>query len=258
MTDTTAEPTAAALAAHHQRVTAMLADPDCVGELLLVGLAMARSIDLADPPSTDGGGMPMKTIAEQVYGRRWLPTSLLGVGILSDHADANPYRRIRDLFRADRRRYRPDDTDRYHSVLCSRPMVRRDGLCGRDASHRKVVTDPANGERRWLGACSNKACRVWLAGVLARNCADLADRAVPVPAANTGGVLERHLPEIDWWAVWRAVDPKWSPPPEGRRFERPTLTLLLGEVVPGRDVNDREPAPTGPRPTLVALEGGWR
>ena len=35
----------------------------------------------------------------------------------------------------DRRRYRSDDVDRWWGVTCGRPMVRRDGLCGRDASH---------------------------------------------------------------------------------------------------------------------------
>jgi len=55
----------------------MLADPECVGELLLVGLAMARSIDLGDPEFASNGTMPMRVIAEQVYGRHYLPSPML-------------------------------------------------------------------------------------------------------------------------------------------------------------------------------------
>lgn len=246
-------PSYTALRDHNRRVAGMLADPECVGEVLLVGIGMARCVDLDEPPWGEDGSMPMKVIAEQVYGRRWLPTRLLGAGNLSTTADTNPFRRIRDVFRADRRRYEPADTDRWAFVACGRPMVRRDGLCGRSASRKVRVTDPVSGLRQWLGACSNGACRLWLEGLLVRNSAELAATPPPAPAANTGGVLERHLPEVDWWAVWRAVDSTWSPPPEGRAFERPTLRLLVAEDGDG----EPEPVVTG-RPVLVVHEGGWR
>ncbi|MEU8334836.1 hypothetical protein [Micromonospora tulbaghiae] len=254
----TMTPSAADLHAHNQRISRMLADPECVGELLLVGIGMARCVDLSDPPWGDNGAMPMKTLAETLYGRRWLPTSFVGVGSLSTTADSNPYRRIRSLFYADRRRYSATaDGDRaWADVTCGRPMVRRDGLCGRSASsNARRLTDPATGQRRWVGCCSQPACKQWFTDLLARNAAELAANPVPEPAANTGGVLERHLPEIDWWAVWRRVDPQWSPPPEGRRFERPTLRLLVTDD----DLAEAgvEPEPRV-RPALVALEGGWR
>lgn len=44
-------PTAEQLLAHNDRVRRMLADPECVGELLLVGIGMARcGDDTAAPP----------------------------------------------------------------------------------------------------------------------------------------------------------------------------------------------------------------
>jgi hypothetical protein len=242
----------AALRAHHQRLTGMYADPECVGELLLVGAAMGRSIDLGDPGWVDGS-MPMKAIADAVYGHHWLPGQMLVPG--RHRGDDHPRKRIRSVFFADRRRYDPDsdpDATQWAMLTCGRPMVRRDGLCHRHATNSKRLTDPATGLRSYVGACGQKACKAWLADLLERNRTELAANPAPTPAANTGGVLERHLPEIDWWAVWRHVDKNWSPPPEGRPFERPTLKL----VVDG-PVEDEVPAVTA-RPVLQVLEGGWR
>lgn len=244
---------AQALHAHDRRVASMLADPECVGELLLVGIAMARSLDLNDPGWVNDR-MPMKTIAERIYGRHWLPAYLLYPG--RNRADTNPWRRLRDVFRHDRRRYEPAARPGYDSGTCGRPMIRRDGLCGRNATTWRTMTDPTNGHRTRIGACSQKPCKQWLTDLHSRNQAELDTNPPPEPAANTGGVLERHLPEIDWWKVWRAVDPTWSPPPEGRAFERPRLTLLIGD---GSDCDDAQPEPpVAGRPQLTVVEGGWR
>lgn len=247
---TAASPTA--LIRHNQRIAGMLADHECVGELLLVGIAMARAVDLGDPPWHDGT-MDIRAIAEQVYGRRQQPGPIVGALRYSDRGDHRPRRRIRDIFHLDRRRYCPDvDGDRgWHSVTCGRPMIRRPGLCDRNASNPVRLVDPVNGTRRWVGACSHRACQDWLSGVVARNRDELAGHPAPQPPANTGGVLERHLPEIDWWQIWRHLDPKWSPPPEGRTWSRPTLTVL---------VEDEPETPVVPvaRPSLAVLEGGWR
>jgi hypothetical protein len=253
----TMRPSAADLYVHDQRVTRMLADPDCVGELLLVGIGMARCIDLNDPPWNEDGYMPTSTIAKAIYGNRALPSSIVGTIHLTDRGDRRASRRIRDVFYADRRRYSPDvDGDRHWAhVTCGRPMVRREGLCGRSASsNARRLTDPATGQRRWVGACSQPACKQWFTDLLDRNRAELAAHPAPVPPANTGGVLERHLPEIDWWKVWRAVDKDWSPPPEGRAFERPTLRLVMDV---DRDEVESPPV-TAVRPRLVVHEGGWR
>lgn len=248
-------PTCAQLRAHEKRVAGMLADPECVGELLLVGIGMARSVDLGDPPWLDGS-MQMRVIAEQVYGRRQLPDRILGTAHRTDRGDVRPKRRIRDVFFADRRRYSPDvDGDRgFGFVPCGRPMVRREGLCGRNPSHdlQRRLTDPVTGQRRTVGACSQAACRAWFEDLLARNAAELKANPSPQPPANTGGVLERHLPEIDWWKVWGHVDSNWTPPPEGETFRRPTLTLVVDDGGPG------ELVVAAPRPTLTVHEGGWR
>lgn len=230
----------------------MLNDPECTGELLLVGLAMARSVDLGDPGFTaEDGTMPMRVIANRVYGRHYLPSVMMLP--LRPRGDADPRRRISDVFRQDRRRYDPDvDEGRaFMRLTCGRPMVRREGLCDRNASTRKRLTDAATGRRQWVGCCSQTACKKWFADLLERNRRELAEHPPPTPPANTGGVLERHLPEIDWWKVWKAVDKNWCPPPEGRAFDRPTLTVVVGDGEPDESV------PVA-RPALTVLEGGWR
>lgn len=231
----------------------MLADPECVGELLLVGLAMARSVDLGDPGFSDDGNMPMRVIAERVYGNRRLPSVMLLPGWPRCGADRAS--RVAALFREDRRRYDPDadqEERSWHFVTCGRPMIRRDGLCDRNASDRRRLTDPATGLRWWVGVCSQKACKQWFADLVERNRLELKANPPPVPSANAGGVLERHLPEIDWWKVWQHVDPKWTPPPEGRPFERPRLTLVVGDEGPEATTT------LGVRPVLTVHEGGWR
>ncbi|MCW6003899.1 hypothetical protein K1W54_04785 [Micromonospora sp. CPCC 205371] len=246
----TSEPTYAALRTHNKRIAGMLADPECAGELLLVGLAMARRLDLNDPVWPREQSMPLKPIAYAVYGRYRQPPNLL-VPNWGPRGDSHPRKRLLDVFRHDRRRYQPDSWR--HGIACGRPMLRRDGLCGRHAANEltRTLTDPATGLRHWVGACSQKPCRAWFADLLDRNAAELKASPPPVPPANTGGVLERHLPEIDWWQVWRHVDPNWTPPPEGRPFERPTLRLLIGDEASA-------PVVDTPRPALTVHEGGWR
>ncbi len=248
------EPTSAQFRTHDKRVRGMLADPECVGELLLVGVGMARCLDLGDRPWRDDGHMDLPTIAYAVYGRNRLGMDML-LPDRSAHGDTHPRRRVLDVFRHDRRRYSPRfDGDRGPGMaVCGRPMLRREGTCGRNASwdQQRRLTDPVTGKRHTVGACSQPKCRAWYADLLARNAAELKAHPAPVPAANTGGVLERHLPELDWWKIWAHVDKDWTPPPEGERFVKPTLTLLVGDP-------DETPVVEATPPALVVHEGGWR
>lgn len=249
-------PTYAGLRAHEKRIAGMLADGECVGELLLVGIGMARCLDLGDPVWPAGESMPLKPIAYAVYGRYRLGMDML-LPDRSAHGDTHPRRRIRDVFFQDRRRYSASvdgDSSPGWGTICGRPMQRREGLCGRSASwdQKRRLTDPLTGRRHTVGACSQPRCRSWFADLLERNATELKAHPAPVPPANTGGVLERHLAEIDWWKVWRHVDENWTPPPEGERFTRPTLTLVMSD---GDD--DPQVVPAA-RPALTVHEGGWR
>jgi hypothetical protein len=161
--------TSAQLRTHEHRVAAMIADPECVGELLLVGMGMARCLDLGDPHWPAGEPMPIKPIAYAVYGRYRLGMDML-LPDRSAHGDSHPRKRILDVFFHDRRRYSATvDGDRSAgwSTTCGRPMLRRDGLCGRSASwdQKKRLTDPVTGQRRTVGACSQPKCLTCWPGI---------------------------------------------------------------------------------------------
>lgn len=248
------DPSYTALRRHNERIAAMLADPDCVGELLLVGIALARGVDLNDPAPL-GKEYRLGDVAAHLYGpvRYCADLALpMGPGWQERHrTSGGNNRRLKDVLRADIRRYVPTGRA-FHSVACGRPRIRTAGLCDRNASpnHTHRLTDPATGERMWVGACNQTACKAWIAAVVANNREECAANNVPVPPANVGGVLERHLSEIDWWALYRWLDPTWTPPPEAEPFRKPTLTLVVG------DDDDPEPAITA-RPTLTVMRGGW-
>lgn len=235
---------------HQARIAGMLADPDLVGELLLVGIAFARSIDL-DEPSCADGTLPTGDIAEAIYGRAWHPPTIAHFGWAHiPRVTDSGRKRLHDVLHSDIRRYRP--TDVWSRVTCGRPMIQRDGLCDRAASHTEQLTDPATGERNWVGACSNRACRAWLTAVRDANRQRLAEYPPPIPPANAGGVLARHLDEIDWLALWGNLDSAWSPPPEVEALPGRRLRLIVS------DEDAVEPADGMGRPALMVLPGGWR
>jgi hypothetical protein len=235
---------------HNERVAGMLADYECVGELLLVGVVMARAVDLDDPPF--GSELSLNGVADRIYGGGDGYPTHLAYPTLDGRCDPRPRWRIRDVIRLDARRYKPGDE--YSRTVCGRPTPAKDkGRCGRSPHHEHIArfVDPASGERRYVAACNYREHKAWWQALKAENKRQLEAAPAPVPPANVGGVLDRHLPEIDWWALWRNLDPKWVPPPEGRMWSKPMLTVL---VEPDPDIPEQPTA----RPALQVLEGGWR
>lgn len=224
-----------ALVKHHKRIQGMLDDPDCTGDLLVAGLSLAWYVDFTVTESTRMRGADLRAVASRAF-----PPARAGMGSRDT---------MYDVLRKDIRRYSvyadPDSraTYAYWSLTCGAPMIRRDGLCGQHATQRELVTDHDTGRRSYSGACGRPEHRQWLAGVVARNRAD----APPRPAANVGGVLERHLPEIGWREVYLYLDPKWTPPPEESPWRPPTLSLHFGDAEPN--------APGSDRPALAVVTG---
>lgn len=233
-------PSGADLRRHHKRVRAMLDDPACVDDLLLVGLGLTCLIDFDRPPRLMA--KHFRAVAGQVF-----PANTYGRGA---------YAQLLQVLKADIRRYDADeDPDsgaaRYWSIACSAPMIRRAGTCGQHATVRVDVADHDTGRRKFIGACSRPEHRTWLKKVAHRN--DLAGTPPPTPAANTGGVLARHFPEVAWQKLWSWLDPKWTPPPEDAPWRRPTLSLYLGDA--DRPTGDVDPTPEPSRPTLAVVPG---
>lgn len=202
--------TYSALKEYRKRIAAMLADPECTGDLFSLGVAL---LDFAILRNRDHKNWAH--YAEQVW-------------------DFRGRRYIHGVLRKDIRRYDAiqDADERDPARRCGAPMVRRQGPCGNSASRRALLTDSLTGRKQWIAGC--KRHEDWFNDRVRSNRADIEEIADAVrPAANAGGVLARHIPEIDWEAVWVKLDPSWERPPEADPEPvsvYPKLRLVLSEV----------------------------
>lgn len=212
---TEAAPTYTTLTRLNRCIAGMIEDPELTGDLLLVGIAMARHVHLV------GGSGKLAEVCATLYDKPELSY------------------RVDKALRDDIRRYNPAldlGRKRAASATCCAPMVRRAGECGRPASSMGSYRDLDTGRAVALDACSRTEHRQWWNQAhRARHWAAAeAEKAgtLPTPPANAGGVLARHLPRIDWPALWRWYDKKWTAPPEETPAgdARPELILMVTET----------------------------
>lgn len=237
------DPSYDALMQHHQRVQGMIEDPECTDELFALGVALARWIDFETVP-----GQPVKGKMLKIARGAISPSRIGKLGYA-----------VEKIIREDIRRYDaqkdPLNTKHFWSIPCGAPMIRRSGTCGQHSTDRQLLVDHDTGRRQWHGACSRREHKQWLDKLWQQNRRyqrpDAADQLKPPdPAANAGGVLARHLPEIDWPALYLLVDPRWTPPPEETPWRPPTLSLLVSDSDLPPESDD---APS--RPALAVLPG---
>jgi hypothetical protein len=209
------------LAAYRKTVDGMWADPDLTGDLLAVGLYWAHRLHLDGVDS-----LSTKDTARAVLGAS---------------------RHLERVMRNDIRRYDPIADPRCqhrYGLACEAPMIRREGLCGQPASRSHTdLWDLDTGRRYYIARCgrhSDWARQQARANLAAWEAIPALNR--PVPPANTGGVLRRHLPELEWPTYWRSLDERWVEPPELEPFVRPTFTIVVSV--------DVEPSPDVARPRL--------
>jgi hypothetical protein len=186
----------------------MLDDPECTDELLALGIALLDFAVLR----INRDEKTWRHYAERAWGPR-------------------NNQRIKYVLKGDIRRYDAlkDAEQRDPARRCGAPMVRRQGPCGQSGSLRALLTDAQTGRKQWIAACSRH--RDWFEGRVRSNRAEVEVANPERPAANAGGVLARHIPEIDWPATWLKIDPSWTPPPESEPEEvplKPRLQLILG------------------------------
>jgi hypothetical protein len=185
-----------ALREYRRRVKAMLDDTECTGDLLALGVAL---LDFA--------------ILRTSESRSWDDYAQRAWG------DTNNWR-VRHVLKSDIRRYDAlkDAGERDPARKCGAPMIRRQGPCGQSATRRTLLTDPVTGRRQWLSTCTRHL--PWFEQRLHANRMAVNEyEAVVAPPANTGGVLARHIPEIDWESTWKKLDPQWIRPPEAEPEE---------------------------------------
>jgi hypothetical protein len=222
--------------AYDQCVTDLIEDPAVTGDLLLIGFWLARAVHLGEP-------------AKWTFWR--CAYDVIGPGVKPGTLPAHHLYRVKEALRNDIPRYDPFADNPDAGNRCSAPMIRRAGRCDRSPTVWGFETDPATGRSVYLGACRRH--HGWHRERAAENAAALktAGDHVPAPAANVGGALARHLPQIRWPNVWRRLSPDWQPPAEGTSTQRPALAVHVTEVV------DFEPAEAATRPALTVHEGGW-
>jgi hypothetical protein len=248
----TTEHTFTALRAHERTTAALMADPQIVGDLLLVGLWLSRAVHLQEPAPGEGG-WSMRDMAADLFP----PCTPLPVGSFNgvpDRPDPDlNLRRIREVVKNDVRRYDPWadlPAGRPKTTPCAGPAARKP-VCGKPAYTWSMVTDPATGRRRMLGACRRHIDWYWQERDANRAACEAV--AVPRPPANTGGNLARHIDAIDWPALWGVLDPEWTAPPECDSWVRPKLKLLTGDL-DARQAGLAE-KPRAPRPRFGVIDG---
>lgn len=248
----TAAATYSALRTYQRCVARLMADPDVTGDLLLVGLWLARATILREPPTTTGSGWQLTDIASALYPPVDLP-EITGLGVTRPAYYGPDAGRVERVLRDDIRRYdawAEAGTPRGRFGPCAGPMARRP-ICGKPTSMGTFLTDIATGRRRMLGACRKHEAWYW--AEVRRNRAEVAGADVPAPPANAGGVLARYI-DIDWPALWRGIDPDWTPPAEELARPAPAgppkLTLVVTpEVELSRPAAER-------RRAFAVLDGG--
>ncbi|MEU7170343.1 hypothetical protein ABZ949_02480 [Micromonospora tulbaghiae] len=245
----------AALRAHHRCTEQMIADPELTGDLLLIGMWLSRATHLTLPaPAEEEGGTSRWTlddIARDLFPLQTNPGMYFAGEWTSPQTTGPDVWRVVELLKNDIRRYDPA-ADRpgpaWARVPCSGPMVRRP-VCGQPGQTWRYFTIPETGRKQVKGACRKHHdwfMAEWKANVAAVNAA-----TVPVPPANVGGRLARHLPDIDWPALWVGLDPAWVAPPEVETSARPRLRLVVGSELPARPVA----ASRSPRPRFALIDG---
>lgn len=240
--------TYSALRAHERCVAGLYADPDVTGDLLLVGMWLARAVHLRQPEPAAGAGWSLADIARDLFPLAGSAAMDFGGQQVQEQETGPDVWKVAEVLKQDIRRYDwRADSPLYGYPTCSGPMVRR-GRCGRKSMTWALLTDLATGRQRMLGCCRQHLD--WWQGEMSANRQECAFAEIPRPAANAGGALARHV-DIDWPALWSGLDPQWVAPPEVDSWVRPNLRVIVSHL-PARPEVGR----AVPRPRFALIGGG--
>ncbi|MFF0822367.1 hypothetical protein ACFYUR_18555 [Micromonospora haikouensis] len=242
------DPSYTDLRRYNQTIAALHADPDVTGDLLLVGMWLARATILRDPPEGENG-WSVEAAARDLYPVATRP-AMNSFGQWTAQETRPDVWRVHDVLTKDIRRYdlwadQPGGK-RGHTV-CGAKTPRKP-RCGKTVTVATTLTDPATGRRRMVGACRRHTD--WWQEQTRANREACASVEIPRPPANAGGALARHI-SLDWPALWQGLDPKWVPPPEVDGWERPALRLVVSSASPSQPMVAGGP----PRPRFALIDG---
>lgn len=153
--------------------------------------------------------------------RNWLQR----VAELASHTD-NASCWLRMVIRHDIPRYDCPTSGRG----CTAPMIRREGLCGKNAIVSGVERDPITGEGTAYGFCTRHRNHTddWR---IHQNNKQWVANGRPSPQPNAGGILRRYF-TADWPNLYTWAAPYMTPlggakPPT---LPKPNLVLVRGEL----------------------------
>lgn len=247
-----AESSYAALRSFNRTTTALLADPQVTGDLLLIGMWLARAAHLHLPAPATGDGhstWQLPDIAADLFPLHITQASTFN-GQVEGSATEPDWRRVFEVLKNDIRRYDAKADQPFPPWArprCSGPMVRRVD-CGKPSFTWAYLTVLETGRKRMVGACRKH--HDWLLNERSANAEAVKAAEVPRPHANVGGLLAPHFPDIDWPALWVGLDPTWTAPPEVLTSARPKLRVVLGTVA-AADLSARPARQSRPRFALI-------
>lgn len=97
--------TYSALRAYERAVAGMYADPDVTGDLLLVGMWLARAVHLRQPAPTTDDGWSLVDIARDLYPLASTAAMSFGGQQVQDQETGPDVWKVAEVLRADIRRY---------------------------------------------------------------------------------------------------------------------------------------------------------
>lgn len=193
-----------------EQMSKMLGDPDLTGDALLFALATLEFIKWMQQPR-HRRGLKKK--------QDWLRE----VSIMAFGEPEKTYG-IARVIREDIPRYEAPGA----RAGCTAPMIRRDGLCGKNTYSSWIDRDPLTGEAKWVGYCTrhyshdkdvdrSRRVQEWRAN------------GEPSPPPNRGGVLARHI-SADWPRLYKWAAPYLTPLEGGKEATppRPVFELIQG------------------------------
>lgn len=194
---------------HHRMMVDVCKDPELTSDAKLFVLLAIALWDDSVPEGVRTIGKPRHTLRQ----------------IAELSGDRKGLWWIQKIIRDDIPRYQPPIPE--HRV-CTAPMIRREGECGKNAISTGILYDPITGQGTWYGFCSRHRNHHddW---TIKQQNKEWALNGRPSPPPNVGGLLRKYL-KTDWDAYYAWAAPYQTPLTGAKPATppKPELKLIVG------------------------------